>query len=173
MSISRKYRKEPGYPAFVEWINGPMTELPKKDLARGEPRIGAYEGVDEWFLYLLWKAASRPAVPDDFLQICQEEMARGSITSLPMKLGTMAARGFSSVTEVEEWMRTTRRNFVAAVTAATAGIPQTTATQPAQTGFRQVAIAGSLPGTTAWTTGVFNAEDVPLGSELYVKRNSQ
>lgn len=72
-------------------------------------------------LLALARAASQqvPATPD-FLKICQEEMARSSITSLPMKLGEMAARGLGSIEETEEWMRTTRRNFVVAVTDATA-----------------------------------------------------
>lgn len=67
-------------------------------------------------------ASPQAAATPDFLKICQEEMARSSITSLPMKLGFMASRGMTAE-QCDEWMRTTRRNFVAAVTA----------TQPAQT----------------------------------------
>ncbi|MEX3983862.1 hypothetical protein AB4Y45_33295 [Paraburkholderia sp. EG287A] len=58
-------------------------------------------------------------VPEEFLSICEDEMNRGTLTSLPLKLRFGAARGMS-LDEVHDWMGNTRAAFVTAVNAAAA-----------------------------------------------------
>lgn len=65
---------------------------------------------------LLAKTAGMTA--DEFMAICRDELERGSLTSMPLKLEFMRRRGFASVDEVHDWMQTTRQRFADAVTRA-------------------------------------------------------
>lgn len=56
--------------------------------------------------------------PDNWLEICAEEMQRGKLTSLPLKFEFAKERGMKGLDEVHVWMVTTRRNFVEMVEAA-------------------------------------------------------
>jgi hypothetical protein len=60
------------------------------------------------------------SVPERFLDICREELARGKLTSLPLKGEFAAPRGMT-LEEVTDWMLKTRRAFVDAVEGAGKG----------------------------------------------------
>jgi hypothetical protein len=64
------------------------------------------------------QSAEARTVPDSFLEVCREELARFGLTSLPLKLQLMRERGFKDVDEVHAWMRATHEAFVAATNAA-------------------------------------------------------
>ncbi|MBN3761268.1 hypothetical protein [Burkholderia sp. Ac-20365] len=57
------------------------------------------------------------AVPAEFLLLCQEEVFRASLTSLPLKLRAMEERGFATIDDLHVWMTSTRAAFEAAVKA--------------------------------------------------------
>ena len=51
-------------------------------------------------------------IPNNWLEICSEEVKRGNLTSLPKKLEFAVERGLKNIDEVHEWMLKTRTNFV-------------------------------------------------------------
>lgn len=51
-------------------------------------------------------------VPENWLEICAEEMKRGNLTSHPKKFEFAAERGMKNLDEVHAWMTKTRKNFV-------------------------------------------------------------
>lgn len=53
--------------------------------------------------------------PQDFVKICQDEVTRGSLTSLPKKYQFMEDRGYTSLNDLHQWMSETRRKFIDAV----------------------------------------------------------
>ncbi len=61
-------------------------------------------------------------LPAAFLVLCQEELLRSSLTSLPRKLEFGKQRGLT-LDQVHQWMLDTRKNFEAAVTAAVPADP--------------------------------------------------
>lgn len=54
-------------------------------------------------------------IPEPFLAICQEELRRSSLTSLPLKLEFMRERGLPDLDAVNDWMRRTRQAFESAI----------------------------------------------------------
>lgn len=56
-------------------------------------------------------------LPAAFLALCQEELIRSSLTSLPRKLDFGKQRGLT-LDQVHQWMLDTRKNFEVAVAAA-------------------------------------------------------
>lgn len=61
-------------------------------------------------------------LPAAFLALCQEELLRSSLTSLPRKLDFGKQRGLT-LDQVHQWMLDTRKNFEAAVAAAVPADP--------------------------------------------------
>lgn len=53
--------------------------------------------------------------PNNWLHICQEELQRGKLTSIPLKVRFMEERGFKDLDEVHDWMISTRKAFEAMV----------------------------------------------------------
>lgn len=51
-------------------------------------------------------------VPDNWLEICAEELQRGKLTSHPQKFRFAEERGMKGIDEVHAWMQKTRRNFI-------------------------------------------------------------
>lgn len=49
---------------------------------------------------------------DNWLEICSEEVVRGTLTNPSMKLQFAKDRKMNSLEEVHKWMITTRQNFV-------------------------------------------------------------
>jgi hypothetical protein len=56
------YKKDPVYPKFRAYMEGPFTELPETDGGFGEPRWEGFEDVAEELLFMLWKAARTDAL---------------------------------------------------------------------------------------------------------------
>lgn len=50
--------------------------------------------------------------PDNWLEICAEELQRGKLASHPQKFKFAEERGMKDLDEVHAWMVTTRRNFI-------------------------------------------------------------
>ena len=51
-------------------------------------------------------------VPDNWLEICIEEVQRGKMTSYAHKFRFAEERGMKNLDEVHAWMQKTRKNFV-------------------------------------------------------------
>lgn len=56
-------------------------------------------------------------IPAEFLHICEEEVVRSSLTSLPLKAAFAEQRSMT-LNQVHDWMRSTRNAFESAVKAA-------------------------------------------------------
>lgn len=107
--------------AFVKrWIREHQTELNSTEFARIDAAL-------ERLMMQLGMAAASEArtVPDEFLAICREELVRGTLTSLPLKVAFAKQRGMT-FEQVDAWMRETRRAFRAAVEAAGGPVPEVT-----------------------------------------------
>ena len=50
--------------------------------------------------------------PDNWLEICAEELQRGRLTSHPQKFKFAEERGMKDLDEVHDWMLKARRNFI-------------------------------------------------------------
>lgn len=50
--------------------------------------------------------------PENWLEICTEEVVRGRLTSNPRKFEFAKERGMKGLDEVHDWMLITRRNFI-------------------------------------------------------------
>jgi hypothetical protein len=55
--------------------------------------------------------AMKKLPPENWLEICAEEVERGKLTSHPRKYAFMEARGMKSIEEVHAWMIKVRTDF--------------------------------------------------------------
>ena len=65
----------------------------------------------------------RAGVAEDFLRICEDEAARASLVSLPLKIDFARERGMQDVHAVHAWMVEAHRKFTTAVKALRAAAP--------------------------------------------------
>jgi hypothetical protein len=49
---------------------------------------------------------------EEFKKICEDELKRSSITSLPQKIDLMKELNFQDIDELDLWMYYTRKKFV-------------------------------------------------------------
>lgn len=106
-----------GMSYFDEWAKGQAWNELLPDGGFPHPEIDA--------AWESWKAseARAAAAAQSFLFICQEELVRTRITSLPQKLEVAKDRGLT-LDEMHDWMRATANAFKEAVTAAGAEAKQ-------------------------------------------------
>lgn len=110
-------RDAEGKSYFLDWSEGKKWNDILPGGGYGHPEIDA--------AWESWQAsdARAAAAAQAFLLICQEELVRTRITSLPQKLVLAKERGMT-LDELHDWMRTTAHAFKDAVTAAGADARQ-------------------------------------------------
>lgn len=103
-----------------QWIREYRAELNSTEFARIDAAL-------ERLMMQLGMAAASAArtVPDEFLAICREELVRGTLTSLPLKVAFAKQRGMP-FEQVDVWMQATRAAFRTAVEAAGGPVPTVT-----------------------------------------------
>jgi len=102
------------------WIREHQSELNSTEFARIDASL-------ERLMMQLGMAAASEArkIPDEFLAICREELVRGTLTSLPLKVAFAKQRGMT-FEQVDTWMQSTRAAFRAAVEAAGGSVAEVT-----------------------------------------------